>query len=258
MIIANYSDIHIDIDESRQKENYYSKLPLQDIDVLCICGDTAQGMLGLEWCVKLLEVFPNLEIVYINGNHEYYLRNIIELEEKQKIFCKSHERLHFLQCNSVSIKNVKFIGATLWTSLKDNNPLVMGEVRRGINDYRYIKVGGGKFLTPQLSTQLHTEHKNYILNELNQSTEKCVVLTHHQPHLLNMRGDILSFAYHTNLLEDIEKCSNKPLYWFSGHTHTSAINSFEEYTPTVFVSNSCGYPSEQNRSGFNKFQRFEI
>ena len=64
---------------------------------------------------ELSDRHGELHIIYITGNHEYYgSADMIEAEIAHKASLVTNDRVHFLQCDTVELFNIRFIGCTGW------------------------------------------------------------------------------------------------------------------------------------------------
>jgi predicted phosphohydrolase len=180
--------------------------------VLC-AGDISEGVNGIEWISAL-----NTEVIYICGNHEFwgqdYYENIDNL--KKYIINKNYKHIHFLHNETITLQNIRFIGATLWTDLGQSWPwlntnhiiknfLSMGDFKRitakkfynnseniknlekllkdnDIEESKIINIIENKLFNPLLQIEEHLKSKEFIFQKLLEYTEeKTVVLTHHLP-----------------------------------------------------------------------------
>jgi predicted MPP superfamily phosphohydrolase len=172
-------------------------------------------------------------VVYVMGNHEYYNGHISESKYKiQEIIYNILENsryffdnIHLLDNNVVTIEDVNFIGATLWTDVNKGNPISKFDIQRGLNDYRLIRITDeNRLLTPDDTITLHEASLAFLKDSLIQlKGKKNVVVTHHLPsHQMVMekyRGSELNPAFVSDLDYIIEKYN--PNAWIFGHTHHS-------------------------------------
>jgi predicted phosphodiesterase len=81
-------------------------------DVMIVAGDLIPRMQrGVAW---LLERVPDRPVIYIAGNHEAYGQDIdIDLEKAQ--VAAAGTQIHVIQNQTVTIAEISFLGATLWT-----------------------------------------------------------------------------------------------------------------------------------------------
>jgi predicted phosphohydrolase len=240
------SDIHIDF------EGHFPKL--DDVDLYILPGDVGEDVRGLRFCKELLIKYPNLNIIHVPGNHEYYRGNKYTLEKIDAILSEESFntlRYHYLQNSSVVLQGIKFIGATLWTDFNNMDPVDMVTAQTIMGDFKAIrtKEGGYSRLLPNKVVRLHKRSREYIFNELERSEEPCIVVTHHKPYRSEYND--LAPAYEVDMDESFDNCNNLPKYWFYGHTHKSEVYLCDRFREEVtFISNCKGYPFEKS-TGFD-------
>ena len=205
--------------------------------------------------------FKNVFVIY--GNHEYHSvktrlePKMIETMEQIERYPKNFpENVYFLNNSAVYLDTltervylnkpkmetnlIKFVGSTLWGAFKDPR----------LNDYKKIFVAPDQKLTPEISTSLFAQNKEYILNELRSEPHiKTVVMTHHGTNIVcngNKFGEQES-SYVTHIQEFLElpnliACMN-------GHTHTSIKESVTGVygNKIQFLANCYGYISEDQK-----------
>lgn len=208
-----------------------------DANVIVLAGDIWKGDSGIYWARA---AWPNNEIVYVAGNHEFYGKNRLEVMAKLRIAAKA-TGVHFLENEEVIIGGVRFVGATIWTDFElfgdKLNDMVIASDR--LSDFRVIHEGKSHF-SPMHSVVLHEESVAWLTKKLIDETfdGKTVVVTHHLPSMLSVadrfKSDPLSacFASHLDhLLVHSE-------LWVHGHTHDNF-----DYTvgKTRVVCNPRGY-----------------
>ncbi|MGZ8945663.1 MAG: metallophosphoesterase [Methylococcaceae bacterium] len=228
------------------------------VDVVVLAGDIGEGTNGL---VYARNRFANKEIVYVAGNHEYY-ESDLSIVHDMRIKAKELG-IHFLENDSVTINNVKFLGTTLWTDFNNYSHAAIAEAARNMCDYDLItckkwwlnkdnreKAFQQRNLdiscdviptafTPTVAYLLHREAMNWLDKELNKPhIGKTVIVTHHAPFLnLNI---INKHAYASNLEHFITENADKIDLWCHGHIHQPVDY---EMAGVRIVSNPRGYPS---------------
>ena len=254
------SDIHIGMrNEFFHEDNIRSTLGfLEDYGddiIMCACGDIGDRMEGFLWLKKVLDIFPKLRVVYTPGNHEYYGANLDVLPFDLRQASAREDRLFVLDgayTFAYKLSDINFIGAPLWTDFNKSAPSIMNEAQRNMNDYRFIRTSGDfKLLNANRVLNEHHTQRKEIFKRLEKLDGKCVVITHHAPIIINQgHADSLSFAYCSDLTNDLDTLKNPPIYWLSGHTHSSHVKKMSfENGETTFISNQMGYPIEFN-TGF--------
>lgn len=218
--------------------------PLQhpEADVVVLAGDIWTKGRSVEFAKQF-----TVPVVLVAGNHEFYGDSIYDTYKKLKRDAEETSNVFFLQNDSVTIRDVTFIGATLWTDFKlfgaARSVLAQLDCQNGMNDYRKIRVGGEqpyRKLTPRDVELMHLKSVNYIYDQINMTVGdgKIVVVTHHAPSLesisLEYKTDPLTPGYASNL----EHLMGIPRCWIHGHVHCP-----NDYTVngTRVVSNPRGY-----------------
>lgn len=259
MKIRIASDLHIDLNTewfNVTKDDIIKKLNLKNIDVLILAGDTAEYPNNLNFCEYVLNLYPNLQIVEIPGNHLYYSCSkfhisMDEVDARCWSFARPMVRYHFLNNDCVKIGDVTFIGCTMWTKCGEH----FGEqfkIAQSMNDFKCI-------LNKKLQTisigdiqKEHEKAKRFIRKSLKENEGKCVVVTHHAP-FFEYHSDI-SHAFGIDLSKMIKRLKHKPEYWIYGHTH---INKNMEIEGVKVLCNQFGYKSENEYgSQFNTWKTF--
>ena len=231
--------IHILSDLHNEFSKYDMASP--DADVIILAGDIDYGFRGIAWA-RLC--WPEKEIVFVPGNHEYYNSEIgrvnDELAKAGKVY-----GVHVLNPGTVKIAGVRFVGAALWTDFKlfgqmeETVQMVQVEAMNCMNDFRCIDYGEGTF-SPVHAAQIHQRDLNYIRRQLNAKfIGATVVVTHHLPSMRSVseqyKRDPMSASFASNLDNLMGKCS----LWIHGHTHDSF--DYEHPMGARVVCNPRGY-----------------
>lgn len=189
-------------------------------------------------------------VILICGNHEYWGSSILQAPQKIRDMIKDLglTNVFFLERESVVLEGVAFIGATLWTYMR--NPLTLIQVQAGMTDYRKIRIGPTEMpwkrkLLAQDTCSLHIQSRNYIFEEIKAQKaqgNKVFVVTHHAPsaHSLSPKfpGDPLNPAYYSDMDMEIEDAA--PDYWAHGHIHWASEYKIGNCT---VICNPRGYES---------------
>lgn len=195
-----------------------------------------------ECCAK----FPY--VLYVMGNHEHYhgdyATSIVKLREKLGYL----PNLIILDKEAFKIKDVLFVGGTLWTDMNKEDPNTLYRIKGVMNDYRIIENSNEvvTFNTPvyedgkHVGRQFHTrsamftpedsvkDHKQ-MLEVIRKAVasvspdEKVVIVGHHSPSKLSTKPRyekevIVNGAYSSDLSEFILDHPQIKL-WTHGHTH---------------------------------------
>ncbi|SMC56827.1 Predicted phosphoesterase [Fulvimarina manganoxydans] len=242
------SDIHDDI----CKPAFQVPFEVEDVsaDVIVVAGDidgrlSTGGRLLLE---RTRRRMPDVPIVAVAGNHDYW-RGSVDREVERTRERLSDDGIHILDCNTVVIGGVRFVGATLWTDYQITNYewQAKRDCAARMNDFRYAKSGTGSVrsrLTPDRLQALHARHRRYIEEVLSTPFEgPTVVVTHHAPSEKSLKeGSVFVGIDHTDAayasdLEDVMR-EHSPALWIHGHVHEARDY---EVAGTRIVSNPRGY-----------------
>jgi predicted phosphohydrolase len=217
-------------------------------DILCARHFKKDGPLHkvyddfLQKCVKNFD-----EVLYIQGNHEAYS---FHYDTTFKVL-KEHlpSSIHLLENDFVKIKDMIFIGCTLWTDFRNENPLEMMEASRFLNDYKTIRIGSNyRKMNPDDTLGFHKKSKQFLLDTLPMfENQKVWILTHHAPSYKSIspkyKMETTNSSYASNL-DDLILSNPQVKYFSHGHTHES-MNYF--IGDCRVICNPRGYfPSEIN------------
>lgn len=248
MRLLIFSDIHLEFG----REDLLPSLPdPSTYDVVVAAGDIAYGLNSVKW---LEETFPDHPVIYVPGNHCYYKQDYFEVQAQ---FNKVDGNVHVLNPGTVTIDDVKFIGATMWSNLelKGYPPHPHYRFEQAIADFNVIAVGDKK-MSAEFMRTLYSSELAFILNELEDRTtreqmKKTVLVTHFVPSQLLIDSKWLQpqFAilnpYFTNDLDHILFDKGFPLAIY-GHTHDR--NDIIHPLGPRMVGNPFGYPGENHNT----------
>ena len=213
-------------------------------DILVLAGDiNIKGR--VDWVNTIANKFNH--VLYILGNHEFYRGTIDNIYKKIKE--RLVDNVHLLENESITIDDVTFHGATLWSDFLNGNPMSYLQCDQVINDYRLIRAGTGKQrFRPQLAHKLHNISKAFLQENVKEGD---IVITHMAPSLLSIhekyKNDMnINGAYASDLSELI--LDTKPKLWFHGHMH-----DLFDYTigNTRILCNPRGYIGEELNHRFD-------
>lgn len=235
MKIQILSDLHLEFG--------YQSFDFTDSDILILAGDIHTGTKGVEW---IRDKVKNIPVIYVMGNHEYYNYSYPRLLNKCRETAK-HSNIHLLENESVTINNITFHGATMWTDFElfDNSDIAQFECERNMNDYHLIRLDSNySKLRAEKTRQIHFETKEWLMNSLKESkSDKNVVITHHAPSIKSVapryKESLLTTGFASNLEDLIIKY--QPDLWIHGHVHDAVDYLIDE---TRVVCNSGGYAHE--------------
>ena len=204
-------------------------------------------------------------VIYVAGNHELYQGKFHAGIDYLRDECIKYPNIHFLENNSITIDDVLFVGATLWTDAHKGDPLTKYKLQYLMNDYRLIKNDHKGFSKLQVEDTIERHHKSmdYIetMVENAPSDKKIVVVTHHTPSYLSIVDKYaddyeMNGGYHSDLSKFILD-NPKIVLWTHGHTHEVLDYTIGE---TRIVCNPRGYESDRynENTGWNKHLLLEI
>lgn len=260
MRILTLSDLHLEFEEEMGWYNQYGNQiyfnpDLDGVDVLVLAGDVHLGTSGLKYIKEWATRVPH--VIYVLGNHEYYGNDLETLVDVMKDKVKDVPNIHVLEQDEIVIDGVRFLGATLWTDLKKEDPLVVMVAQQCMSDYIHIKKGGGVVFAQDLMT-INAQAKEWLKRKIIDEpfVGKTVVVTHHLPSSVvvdqKWKGDPLSYAYCNT---DCDALIPHISLWLFGHQHHSA--RFEVGTSRLF-SNPRGYVPDELNPDFDVYAYVEI
>jgi predicted phosphodiesterase len=227
--------------------------------VVVLAGDIDLGTKGVEWA---LEVFSNVPVIYVVGNHEFY-RGELPRVTGEILDRARGTNVHVLENREFRYRGVRFLGCTLWTDFAlfgTNRRLgAMRAAAQGMNDYHQIRASlhGYRRLRPEDTAVLHHESVRWLEARVREPFDgPTVVVTHHAPSFrsvpLRFRSDLISAAFASNLDDLVQRSG--AAYWIHGHTHDTFDYSIGH---TRVVCNPLGYPHEQGRTQLHGTPAFQ-
>ena len=200
-----------------------------DCEVVVLAGDIAIGESGIIWA---RERWPDKEIIFVPGNHEYYKGEIGEVNAKLEVAAKQYG-VYFLNRDEAIIGGVRFLGCTLWTDFNlfaTDDPIqsqsdmawAMRECSGYLADFRVIRYGN-RVLLPQDTVDFHALDVAFLEEKLAQPYDgKTVVVTHHLPSQWSVADQYLQVYASAGFASDITRLFGKSVnLWCHGHTHTN-------------------------------------
>lgn len=221
------SDFHIEYKENLSSPDINPD-PLDYItptgDVLVLAGD-----IGSLYKLKQLHTFleklvPHFQaVIYIPGNHEYYIPNtndkestttyltISVLEKRLKSLAETIPGLYILDRDSIRIGDVCIAGCTLWSSPRCIIPKYI------------VRIHG---MTTEYYTRRHHQDVVYIENiskYCKNKGYKLVMVTHYPPSMKVLEGTNKKTKFHSLYATDLENTmvtKEKGIEtWICGHIH---------------------------------------
>lgn len=220
-----------------------------DVDIIILAGDIGKDSNGIDW---MREAFPNKEIVYVPGNHEFYgycrpetLAMMRDAAQKVGV--------HLLDEDELIIGNVRFLGCTLWTDF-----LLFGEAKKStamsdgqlyLNDFRVIRDGKKTPFTPARSIELHKQSLAWLKTKLDEPFDgKTVVVTHHLPSARSVVERFKEVLLSACFASELDYLFGKMDIWIHGHTHD---NLDYEVNGTRVICNPRGYVTHNCQENFD-------
>jgi len=219
MKIALASDVHLEFGPISFQNTENAEVLILSGDI-CIAKDF--GKKFEKFFAECSERFPH--VVYVMGNHEHYDGDYQLTENLLREGLEKFKNIHFLELGTIDIGEFTFIGSTIWTDMNKNDPNTLWHVGRVMNDFRIVRNGEFKRLTPEFVYNTHVKTIDYIKHVIkNDEQKKYVVVGHHAPSKLSVKpryhGDHLTNgAYSSDLSEFILDHPQIKL-WTHGHTH---------------------------------------
>ncbi len=246
MKLLIYSDLHLEF------SNFTP--PKGGFDVVILAGDIHLGDKGVRWA---RHKFPEIPVIYICGNHEYYHHEINAVQSRIRAETEG-TNIHFCENESMCFGDTRFICATLWTdfAIQGDKELNMLNAARCMNDYHLISLDDD-ILEPRDTVRFHHDSRKFLEAELkkeNGGTQKTVVVTHHAPSVKSLRRERIGMELDPAYGSSLEPLmfDYQPELWIHGHTHESA--DYWVGSTRVF-SNPRGYSSQADGDGNWKFER---
>ena len=223
--------------------------PTVEADAVVLAGDTHPGSRGLTWA---MQAFPDRPVIYVLGNHEFYGQMMPTLPKELKERAAG-TNLHVLDNNVLTLQDVTFLGATMWTDFCLLGDPAFSQVlaQLGMSDYHVIRhPANGGVLEPEQTRRLHDQTIRWLRAQAQAHRgRKLVIVTHHAPSGRSVHARFsdnpLNPGYASNLDQLVEE--SQASLWIHGHLHHAADYRVGQ---TRVLSNPRGYPEEPEH-GFN-------
>ncbi len=218
-----------------------------DADLVVLAGDIHVGTTALQWARN---AFPNKQILFVPGNHEFYGYDIQRLGREMRALARDLGIIYM--DNDVAAfheHGVRIIGSPLWTDFElfgsSAGAVASAQKAAGIHirDFGAIRHGVG-YLTPAKTVDFHSAAKEFIAAELEKPFDgKTVVVTHHCPAWASVhpryQADIVSAAFASRCEDLVAKAH----LWIHGHTHSTVDTRVgDQFDRGRIVCNPRGYP----------------
>jgi Icc-related predicted phosphoesterase len=238
MRIQVVSDLHT---EFYTVYNYARFFEPEGIDVLVLAGDI--GVCGLDVNGKnvfdtlirnLCTMYPN--VVYVEGNHEYYGKNIFDVRRTLTDLSLKIENFHWLDNSDVTIQGQRFIGGSMWFPVP-SDPLWIFH-KKLLNDFEQIE---GDFANYAFNK--NSEFRAFYNMNVKPSD---IVVSHYLPSdacvPTRFKNNTINCFFVSDMDEYFDR-NKKPRIWIHGHTHDAL--DIEHYGFRI-VCNPIGYFGEYN------------
>jgi predicted phosphodiesterase len=213
MRIHVLSDLHIEI-AAYQPQSV-------ECDVVVLAGDIGNHVQGIEWGRR---IWPDKEILYVPGNHEFYRRERTETLQQMRD-CAHRLGVHLLDNDEAVIAGIRFLGSTLWTDFKlfgeELKKSAMLDGSKYLNDFRLIRERDRVF-SPARSIQLHKTSRAWLTAKLQEPfSGKTVVITHHLPSAQSVAERYKTSLTSACFASNLDELMGASVLWIHGHTHDS-------------------------------------
>lgn len=198
-----------------------------ETDAVILAGDIAEGAAGIFWA---RETFPDLPVIYVAGNHEFYGGEVSQVARVMRDAATA-SNVQLLEKSATQLGDVRILGATLWTDFSlqagddpDDLAWSMSDCRRYVPDFNgRIRSAAGDWeidLSPEITRQWHAQAFAWLQQQLAVPfAGKTVVVTHHAP---SARSVAVRYANHPSTpawASPLDGLVAKADVWVHGHTH---------------------------------------
>lgn len=143
------------------------------VDIIVLAGDIHLGTRGIPWIEAQRKGLP---VIYVPGNHEFYKGEHSRVLRDLRAACAATSNVHLLDMDKITIGDVEFLGATLWTDFALYRGTELGVLSaegyaaRGTSDFtgsiRFESRGVFRKFQPQDTIQMHVAARQWLTNEL--------------------------------------------------------------------------------------------
>ncbi|WP_322106423.1 metallophosphoesterase [Paraburkholderia sp. J41] len=241
------SDLHLEQDEP-------DTIPHAAADLVVLAGDIHNHGLGLRWAAQTFD--PQVPVIYVPGNHEYYDGELGALEAAMRDAAAALDNVHYLNDDMYVDPAGRFrvLGTTLWADFAlfgasdAAREAAIAAARPVMLDFRGViqvswpasPASGARDFTPADSIALHERSRAWLQTELAKPfAGETIVVTHHAPHRQSLAARYANDPVSAGFVTDLDALVRAPVaLWVHGHTHTGfdyAVNG------TRVVCNPRGY-----------------
>ncbi|KVC22336.1 metallophosphoesterase [Burkholderia pseudomultivorans] len=236
MKVRVLSDLHLE-------GNQPDVIAHADADLVVLAGDIHNHAEGLRWAAETFD--PNVPVVYVPGNHEYYDGEFGALEAAMRDAAHALDNVHYLN-NGVYVdpaQRFRVLGTTLWTDFTlfgaddasvahaiDAGSRVMLDFKGLIqvtwpHDAAVHAAPGApeRDFTPADAIALYRRARAWLETQLaTPFAGRTIVVTHHAPHRRSLAERYAQDPVSAGFVNDLAALVRPPVdLWVHGHTHTS-------------------------------------
>ncbi len=181
---------------------------------------------------------PDVPVVYVPGNHEYYDDEFGAMESTMQDAARSMDNVHFLNNTSLIDRYGKWrvLGTTLWTDfvLFGASEAQLEAAKQACTkvmlDYKGLiqlawpePDGEPRAFAPDDSLALHEHARAWLEAELAKPfAGKTIVVTHHAPMRESLAPRFAEDIVSASFVNHLPSVVREPVsLWIHGHTHTS-------------------------------------
>lgn len=273
MFIRLFSDLHYEFTFREQHKTrhvndpypeFWEPTPLDtDKDtVLVLAGDLYTGTRSIPIIKKYHDRFK--AVLLVLGNHDYYGYDMNTLPDEYKgtLSFYGMDNVFLLDESAVEIDDVLFVGATLWTTMNNEDPLTTIYAKSTMSpDFNNIRYDGER-LSVKNWLDTNKQHYDYIRNVVqNNKDKKICVITHHGCTFsavdAKYKDESFSNGYFFSEYDYLIENNTHIKYWMHGHTHSKVNLVLGE---TTVIANPHGYPvmGGKENSKFDEISLWEI
>jgi UDP-2,3-diacylglucosamine pyrophosphatase LpxH len=256
-LLTFVSDLHIDVNGTADEfvaaySNYSGYLAI--LGDFCEVGSKGYNSLFFRTFQRLFETNPNIYVIFLCGNHEYYGSDIKAVDTliSDWVEEKDIDRFFFLSHNNSNggerlyVENTLFIGGTLWYPEHPDIWLL----QNSINDFSLIAD-----FKPEDAVVENSALKLSFCDTPSTEEQRVIWLTHHAPSYQSVSPIFQNASINCYFVDgSVEKLIQKyqPHFVLHGHCHNSVQYQIGK---TLVASNPYGY-GNQNSNNFDYFKYF--